>query len=540
MTIRKKILLFSALALGGFLLAVYIASRFAFLNGVTRLEGEFARQSIYRLAKGLDNEEFELNIMARHYADRDRTYDFMENHDPIYIRQEITDATFKTIRVEGIVLLNQAGHVVYSSLIGHRALDRDDLERIVAAERWGEKSGKRKNGMFGVLELKTGTVMVAYQPIRTSSGGGESRGTLVMLRELNEQVISSLSQSAGVPLWLEPSESVSPAGTLELAWSDGVNFARFESDSTMLEYVNIRDLYGSTRKLLVSRVPRSVYLQGQAEIRYLWGLLMVAGVIYCGALFLFVEEVLVRRIAQLSTEVKRITVSGDLALRLNAGGSDELSGLAQTLNTMLVAIQKAKTELLEAQESLRFHAEHDALTGVLNRRAIRDVLRRELARCRREKNTLGVILVDVDDFKKINDHYGHASGDAVLVTAVQRIALTLRSYDIVGRYGGEEFLVVAPGCDLEVARRLAERIRAAIGDEPIDLGEESTTITASLGVTLGTPQSDPEFLVELADTAMYQAKRNGRNRVEVSLGLQERVALEFDPNYLLRSSTSDE
>jgi diguanylate cyclase (GGDEF)-like protein len=256
---------------------------------------------------------------------------------------------------------------------------------------------------------------------------------------------------------------------------------------------------------------------------------MLAGCIYCGALFLFVDEVLVARISCLSSEVAKVTVSGDLSLRLNPGGQDELSSLARAVNSMLAAIQKAKVELLQAQESLRFHAEHDALTGVRNRRAIRDVLRKELARCRRERNTLGVILADVDHFKKINDHYGHASGDAVLVAVVQRITSTLRSYDLLGRYGGEEFLIIAPGCDLELAEKMAERVRAAVENEPIDLGNDSATISLSLGVTLGTAESDPEFLVAQADTAMYQAKRKGRNRVEVGLDLPEKQAIETDP-----------
>jgi diguanylate cyclase (GGDEF)-like protein len=166
---------------------------------------------------------------------------------------------------------------------------------------------------------------------------------------------------------------------------------------------------------------------------------------------------------------------------------------------------------------------------VRNRRAIRDVLRKELARCRRERNTLGVILADVDHFKKINDYYGHASGDAVLVAVVQRITSTLRSYDLLGRYGGEEFLIIAPGCDLELAEKMAERVRAAVENEPIDLGNDSATISLSLGVTLGTAESDPEFLVAQADTAMYQAKRKGRNRVEVGLDLPEKQPIETDP-----------
>jgi diguanylate cyclase (GGDEF)-like protein len=195
---------------------------------------------------------------------------------------------------------------------------------------------------------------------------------------------------------------------------------------------------------------------------------------------------------------------------------------------MLSAIQRAKAELLQAQESLRYHAEHDALTGVRNRRAIRDMLRKELARCRREPNTLGIILADVDHFKKINDHYGHASGDAVLVAVVQRITATLRPYDLLGRYGGEEFLIIAPGCDLDLAQKMAERVRSAVGDEPIDLGDDFATISLSLGVTLGTAESDPEFLVAQADTAMYQAKRKGRNRVAVGLGIPAEDPLEAD------------
>jgi diguanylate cyclase (GGDEF)-like protein len=329
-------------------------------------------------------------------------------------------------------------------------------------------------------------------------------------------------------VWLEPADSVADnlPGTL---WADGSNFARAESDSTALNYVAVRDLTGKTRRLLVERTPRSLYLEGKIEIRYLWSLLMLAGAVFCGALFFFVDEVLVARIASLSSDIAKVTVSGDLALRLNAEGRDELSDLARAVNTMLTAIQKAKAELLQAQESLRFHAEHDALTGVLNRRAIRDVLRKELARCRRDKNTLGIILADLDHFKKINDHHGHAAGDTVLVTAVQRITSMLRSYDSLGRYGGEEFLLIAPGCDLALAQKLAERIRSAISDEAIDLGDNAANVSVSLGVTLGTADSDPEFLVALADTALYRAKRNGRNRVEVGLELPEDEALEVRP-----------
>jgi diguanylate cyclase (GGDEF)-like protein len=129
------------------------------------------------------------------------------------------------------------------------------------------------------------------------------------------------------------------------------------------------------------------------------------------------------------------------------------------------------------------------------------------------------MLADVDHFKRINDRYGHGAGDAALLTVVQRISATLRRYDLIGRYGGEEFLVIAPGCDLALTQRLAERIREAVSSEGVELGNDNIPLTVSVGITLGTADSDPEFLVTVADSAMYQAKSNGRNRVELSMEL---------------------
>jgi diguanylate cyclase (GGDEF)-like protein len=294
----------------------------------------------------------------------------------------------------------------------------------------------------------------------------------------------------------------------------------------MLAYIPLKDFSGTTRRLLVARIPSELHSEGQKVMRYLLLLLMIAGLVHSAVLFFVLEDNLLVRVESLNRRIKQITVSGDLSMRLDTPGNDELYELAGTVNAMLTAIQKAKFELLQAQESLRFHAEHDSLTGVLNRRAIRDVLRRELARCRRENQTLGVMLVDVDHFKRINDRYGHGAGDSTLVNVVQRISSTLRPYDLIGRYGGEEFLVIAPGCDLELTKKLAERILVAVSDRPVDLGNNTVTVTLSLGATLGTADSDPEFLVAAADSAMYQAKRNGRNRVEISLELHEQDALE--------------
>jgi two-component system, cell cycle response regulator len=172
-------------------------------------------------------------------------------------------------------------------------------------------------------------------------------------------------------------------------------------------------------------------------------------------------------------------------------------------------------ELVAAREAMTLRATRDALTGLLNRGTIVEFLGRELARADREGQPLGVMMADLDHFKRVNDTHGHLAGDAVLREAARRILAGRRVYDLVGRYGGEELLLLAPGCDLEAAASVAERLRAAIGDRPIDTAEGPIAITASWGVTTYTPGSglDPEAVIKAADGALYAAKRAGRDRV---------------------------
>jgi diguanylate cyclase (GGDEF)-like protein len=521
MTIRKKIILFSVLALGAFLAAVYLVSRVALMKAFARLESESAQHTVLHMQSAFQNEQNSLEMVTRGYAHSDATFDFVQTRNPEYA---ITNGVLKVLRIDLVAIVDNADSLLLYKNVAVWSPDVDELQKIMEL---GKPFGGRSNAASGrVLDIGGHLLLLSYQPILPARSSALARGTLIMGRELDSNAVASLAVSLGFPVWLEPAEVISAGNVQGLAWSDGTNSARVESDSTMLNYLAIRDSSGDPCRFLVGRTGRSLYLEAKTESRYLLGLLMLAGTVYCGILFFFVDEVLVARIAALGNEVAKLTVSGDLSLRLNADGKDELSSLAKTVNSMLAGIQRTRSELLKAQDSLRFQAEHDALTGILNRRAIRDVLRRELARCRRDKSTLGVILADVDHFKKINDHHGHAAGDAVLVTVVQRIKGSLRSYDAMGRYGGEEFLIIAPNCDLSTAKKLAERIRNAIGDEPADLGDDNARVTVSMGVTLGTAESDPEFLVAQADTAMYHAKRNGRNRVEAGLDLSDREAVQ--------------
>lgn len=177
-------------------------------------------------------------------------------------------------------------------------------------------------------------------------------------------------------------------------------------------------------------------------------------------------------------------------------------------------IVELETENMRIKENLKFQATRDSLTNLWNRNAIFDILAREMARCEREALPLGVLLGDLDHFKEVNDTFGHLCGDAVLREASARMLRAVRPYDAVGRYGGEEFLVILPGCDQETAERRAETIRQSVQTPPIVVDGRALDVTISFGATciMGADMTGSQRAIQLADNALYEAKRSGRNR----------------------------
>ncbi len=219
----------------------------------------------------------------------------------------------------------------------------------------------------------------------------------------------------------------------------------------------------------------------------------------------------------------------DIVAGMEAGADDYLSKPfdAQELKVRL----RAGKRIVDLEEALRVQATHDALTGSWNHGAIIDMLQLELDRAQREGTSTGVVLVDLDHFKRVNDTYGHLTGDAVLQEAAERMTRVLRRSDVLGRYGGEEFLVVLPGCEAPDAQALAERLRQCIACGPAATPMGKISFTISLGVTTTGKSETMEVaaVLQRADEALYQAKREGRNRVVVVTGREDLHRREIFP-----------
>ena len=212
-------------------------------------------------------------------------------------------------------------------------------------------------------------------------------------------------------------------------------------------------------------------------------------------------------------------------------GADDFLVKPVSADELMIRVRIAKRileleeELRNAHEAIGYQTTHDSLTGLWNRTAILDTLLRELARVQREGSHVSVILAEVDQFKNINDTYGHQVGDAVLREVARRIRSLVRPYDTVGRYSGEEFLLIVPGCDTKNALSHAERLRTSAAGESMDISEwgkftsakqGKMQITLSMGVATAEKMKETEFFLHAVEAALARAKNAGYNRAEVA------------------------
>lgn len=181
-------------------------------------------------------------------------------------------------------------------------------------------------------------------------------------------------------------------------------------------------------------------------------------------------------------------------------------------------LEEEKEALTAARRELHHRATYDSLTNLLNRGAILERLEHEVSRSIRDKAPLGVVIADLDHFKRINDTYGHLCGDAVIREAADKLRTALRSYDLAGRYGGEEFLILLPGCDLAQVPRRMDQLLEAVRNRPILVSGEELHLTCSIGAATFRPEHDLPDLLDLlrrADDALYRSKKAGRNRATI-------------------------
>jgi diguanylate cyclase (GGDEF)-like protein len=221
------------------------------------------------------------------------------------------------------------------------------------------------------------------------------------------------------------------------------------------------------------------------------------------------QQLIISHILAHGGDNRRARILVDLVLKLM---TLDTSLVIETYHGTRVGALKSSVEALSARgEKLVQALSTDTLTGVASRRSVLETLQSALDHSRHHAQQTGVILLDLDHFKQINDRHGHGTGDKVLEVAAARIRSSIRPNDTVGRYGGEEFLLILPAVEPATSVRIAERVQMNLSDDLVHTDSVTIRITASQGIALSDGSEDPQAVIERADTALYAAKRAGRD-----------------------------
>jgi len=300
------------------------------------------------------------------------------------------------------------------------------------------------------------------------------------------------------------------------------------AEGTAIEYTDYlgTEVVGTLRRIprlnwaLVAEIPAEEAYAQVARLRNVTLVVVAALLLGVGLIAYVLAQVIVRPLDRLTAGAREVA-AGDLSVGLPVIGRGEVSYLTEVFNDMVAKLRKGREELDAANETLTEQNEAlerlsitDGLTGLFNRRQLMEALTKESQRTRRHKRPFTVLMLDVDHFKKCNDTYGHLVGDNVLKKLGSILKEMTRDVDFVARYGGEEFVVLLLEADQNGGAEVAERVRERIAAETFTSGNAEFNITVSIGVAACSgPDPSPDTVISQADRALYQAKRQGRNRV---------------------------
>ena len=376
MKLRKKTLMIIGAALIGLIVAMYISASLLLVHDFSQLESQYVRQDIIQALNAINDDLDSLDLIAQDQAKWDDTYSFIDVHNYQYIASNLVDTTFADLRLNLLILINSQGKIVFSkgfdsqrhqetpippSLSTHLALNSPLLASL-------KQPDLTPVSRQGIIVLPENPLLIVSRPILTSSASGPSRGVLILgryldpseiqrLQEISQQSLSLnpiVEEMASSPILLSPqlqpyTETIIDPKAIQL---------QSLSIETAIASATIADIYGKPKLLLQVQVRRPIYQQGQTTLAYFTLFLLVVGLIFGGITLLLLEKLVLSRLTHLNNSVNEIRETGNLSLRIEATGKDELSSLAEAINGMLQALADAQVQGQESEQRYRLMAEN--------------------------------------------------------------------------------------------------------------------------------------------------------------------------------------
>jgi diguanylate cyclase (GGDEF)-like protein len=517
MNLRNKILLFAGVALALVLVATTLITRIYYLRNYLAIENSVVQQDIDRVRQALIEMSRNLSMTTGDWAAWDDTYQFVQDRNPEYIAANIYPETFQSLDLDFMLFLDLKGQVVYSEGYdpdtGMTQAIPSDLTDFISQSGMFTGPLASTSDINGFIRIGEKVLVVAARPILKNMMVGPVMGTLVFARFLDQDEVDQLAETTQLSVNAIPlgSEQIAAdiQSTLRTSHTPYPSLIHPASDDMVSGILLMRDISGSPAFFIQIDEVRTIYLQGLRSVNLILFFVLITGLVSAGVVYVSVEGIVVARLKRIIGTIISMHKESDWSLRVAEKGKDELGNLSREINSMLDIRQKLDSKI-------RRMARTDGLTGLLNRRSMDEVGMYEINRARRKQLPLSVMMIDMDNFKQVNDRNNHLVGDQVLKGVAKLLRSRIRNIDYLCRYGGDEFAILMPDTNSKQATIVAERLRSCLFDNLLLSDAGPQHLTASIGIA--STFAGAEGLLTLyrqADEAMYTAKNKGRNRITI-------------------------
>jgi diguanylate cyclase (GGDEF)-like protein len=537
MGIRAKIVSIVVGVTCAYLLFSYVVSEHVILPGFEQMERSAAGQNVARCKAAISREVKALDSIAVEWSSRDETCEFIEGYRPTYVQNNFGRGMYLSSDLDLVMIYDMDGNCLAGNIFDPQAggfvTDRTVPERMSSDSPFFRAVGDWRS-VKGIVSTDHGPMMIASRPVLAARGRGPKVGSVVVGRFLNYDRIETLSEQVGVDLTIcdlySSGASSESLGAATMLGDSGVVQIHDMWDRMLRGETAIAGVDGNPVILVEVWTPRNIARRGRAIVNYVHIVAGVGTIIMLGGLLFVFRETIINPILHLTDEAATIELTGDLSRRTGLDTDDELGKLSHQFDQLLGTLEESRdeldrtnrelsleirhrekidTELQRANEQLRKLAATDEMTGLANRRFFLQLLEHDFECARREGSAMSIAMIDVDNFKEVNDTWGHMAGDRVLRQIATALAEKTRSSDVLARYAGDEFVLLMPWTTPEGAIHAADRMRQTVEELTITEVGHKIRSTVSIGIHTARPCEGATIdeMISLADETLYDAKQ---------------------------------